>query len=100
MERMKRTQQNTMKSYLTVGLQIRNAWSYMDRTVEMYTYDLSNFLADIGGSLGLLLGLSVLSILQMVDNFFAYCWKVFKIFIRKRRSQVTKLRKRCESYFH
>lgn len=35
---------------------------------EMTTYDLNNFLADLGGSLGFLLGLSVLGVIDLMEQ--------------------------------
>lgn len=40
-----------------------------EETKEEFTYDIVSFLCDIGGTLGLLLGASVLTVVQIVDSF-------------------------------
>lgn len=41
---------------------------------ERLGYDLSQFVADMGGSLGFLLGLSVIGLIKVFEKVICYCW--------------------------
>lgn len=53
-------------------LQVYYGSGLVQQLVEGWAYDSSQFLADVGGSLGFLLGVSVLSLLHLLEQFFEW----------------------------
>ena len=51
-------------------------------TTHYVTYKLHNFICDIGGLAGLFLGFSLLSMFEMILNFFAIMFKIFRRLFR------------------
>lgn len=62
---------------------------------EEYGYNISGFIADFGGSLGFLLGVSILSVLEMGEGIGTAIYRYHKI--SKKRAQEAEKRRREEN---
>ena len=60
--------------------------SYHEEVVQYYQYNMKSFYADVGGLLGLFLGVSMLSFYDFLVASAAYVWKYVSIWRTKRKS--------------
>ena len=60
--------------------------SYYDEVVQYYQYNMKSFYADVGGLLGLFLGVSMLSFYDFLVASATYFWKYVLIWRDKRKS--------------
>ena len=57
--------------------------SQIVKTTYYVTYKLQNFIADVGGLAGLFLGFSLLSMFEMILNFFAFMYEIITKFVQR-----------------
>ena len=79
--------------------------SYHDEIVEYYQYGVKSFFADVGGFLGLFLGVSLLSIYDIIVTTVTYAMKsITKVKSRSsakgRRTTIYEVRSRAETEAH
>ena len=64
--------------YFQIDFNVAYGSSYHDEIIEYYQYGVKSFFADVGGLLGLLLGVSLLSIYDLAITAVAYMIKSIK----------------------
>ena len=60
----------------------------LQELTEDWGYDMTLFIADFGGSLGFLLGISLLSVLEILEGLSLSCYRLYTNWKQNRRSKI------------